>query len=211
MWWISRLAQAGRCRNLAAGLLLETLALSWAPWACCASVAAVAALGDDAEVAQLEALARLSPADDPGDDVLAAVIEVLFPRLLDTTALLALVRPQRNTHYFGPYLVLLAELSARIPEDELPAALSWASEHAADGNNAYGDLLPALLNRGWNNVAAPGVREPLARLVAAMATSPDRIWRHGHVQHPWRNSRQGPGASLRFESLPACRPTTTSR
>ena len=96
--------------------------------------------------------------------------------------------------------------SALIPEDELPAALSWASEHAADGNNAYGDLLPALLNRGWNNVAAPGVREPLARLVAAMATSPDRIWRHGHVQHPWRNSPPGPRRKLAVR-VAACLPT----
>jgi hypothetical protein len=191
LWWISRLAQAGACRQLAARLLWEILALPWEPWARCAGVAAVAALGDDADVARLEALAGLSPADDPGDDVLAAVIEVLFPRVLDTTALVAILRPQRKARYFGPYRILLAELSDRIPTEELTTSLSWASGHAADGDDAYGDLLPGLLRRGWDNVAAPGVREALARLVAAAATSPNRVWPYGQVQHPWRDSPPG--------------------
>lgn len=206
LWWISQLAQAGRCRQLAARLVWEVLALPWAPWARRAGVAAVAALGDDTDVARLKALARLSPDDDPGDDVLAAVIEVLFPRVLDTTTLVALLRPQRNTHYFGPYRILLAELSDRIPAGELPVALSWASAHAADGDDAYSDLLPDLLQRGWDNVAALGVREPLARLVAATATSPNRVWRHRHFQDPWRNSPPGPRRELAVR-VAACLPT----
>jgi hypothetical protein len=204
LWWISRLAQAGRCRKLAAGLLEEVLARPWDPWARRAGVAVVADLGDDAEVAQLEALACLSHADDPDDDVLAAVIEALFPRLLDTAALTALLRPQRRSSYFGPYLILLSELSTRIPAGELPAALAWASSHAADGNDAYGELLPGLLQRGWDKVSAPGVRESLARFVAATAASPDRAWRRRR-RDPWRNSLPGPRRDLAVR-VAACLP-----
>jgi hypothetical protein len=118
--------------------------------------------------------------------VLAAVLEALFPRVLGTAALLALLRPQRNVHYFGPYRMLLSELSDLIPAVDLPVALSWASEHTSDGDDAYGDLLPALLRRGWEDISAPDVREPLARLVAI--TSPDRAWRRGRGHYPWSNS-----------------------
>lgn len=196
LWWIARLAQAGQCQELAPELLRELLTQLWAPWARRAAVAAVAALGDDAAVAQLEALARLGPDDDPDDDVLAAVIEALYPRLLDTAALMMLLRPQRTANYLGPYRVLLGDLSARIPAGDLPAALLWASQHAADGDDAYGDLIPGLVRCGWDNAASPGVLDPLARLAAAVATYPGQIYRHGHVQRPWRSSPPGPRREL---------------
>jgi hypothetical protein len=191
LWWISRLALAGQCRNVVAGLLREALGQPWAPWARRAAVEAVAALGDDSEVAQVQALAQLSPEDDPDDDVLAAVIAALFPRVLDTTALLTLLRPQRNTNYFGPYRVLLGELSGQIPQGDLPAVLSWASAHAADGEDAYGDLIPRLIQHGWDDAGSPRIRDPLARLLAAVATSRARPRRPGHTQRPWHGSPPG--------------------
>ena len=188
LWWVSRLALAGQCRGLVAGLLREALALQWPPWARRAAIATGAALGNDAEAAQLLELAYLGPEGDPDDDVLAAVIEALFPRLVNTVALLELLRPQRNTSYLGPYLVLLGELDARIPAGDLPAALTWASAHVTDGEDAYGDLIPKLVRRGWDNVASPGIRDPLAWLIAAMATSPGWAYQDGHTQHPWDGS-----------------------
>jgi hypothetical protein len=196
LWWLSRLAQAGQCRELAAGLLQETLARPWAAWARRAAVTAVAALGDDAEVAQLDALACLSPDDDPEDDVLAAVIEALFPRLLDTTALMALLRPQRTPDYYGHYRVLLDGLGARIAAGELPAALSWATARAASEDDAYSALIPSLVQRGWDNVAAPGVRDQLGRLAAAVAVSSMRAYRSGRLEYPWLGSSPEPRRAL---------------
>ncbi len=70
LWWIARLALVGQCRKLTARLLEEVLSPRWPPWARRAAVAAVAALGEEANVLELQGLARLDPADDPDDDVL---------------------------------------------------------------------------------------------------------------------------------------------
>ena len=188
LWWVSRLAIAGQCRGSAQALLREALALQWPPWARRAAVAAAAALGDDEQATQLFELARLGPDDDPDDDVLAAVIEAVFPRLADTAALLGLLRPQRNTSYLGPYLVLLDELDARIPAGDLPAALAWASAHVPQGEDAYGGLIPKLVRRGWDAVASHGVGEPLARLIADLAASPGWGYPDGRAAHPWDGS-----------------------
>lgn len=196
LWWLARLAQAGQCRGLAAGLLREILARPRAAWACRAAVMAVAVLGSDAEIAQLSALACLTPGDDPDDDVLAAVIEALFPRVLDTTGLMELLRPQRTLNYLGPYRVLLGELSARIPVSGLPAALSWAAAHAADGDDVYDVLIPSLVKRGWDRQGAPGVLGPLAQLFTAMGVSPARDYRQRAAGRPWLDSPPGPRRDL---------------
>jgi hypothetical protein len=188
LWWVSRLALSGQCRGLAAGLVREALAPQWPPWARRAAVAAAAALGNDEQAAQLLDLARLGPEGDPDDDVLATVIEALFPRLADTAALLELLRPQRNTSYLGPYLVLLDELDARIPAGDLPAALTWASAHVPEGEDAYGGLIPKLVRRGWDAMASPGVGGPLARLIADLAASPGWAHQDGRTSHPWDSS-----------------------
>lgn len=41
-----------------------------------------------------------------------------------------------------------------------------------DGEDAFADPLPRLVRRGWESVASPGIREPLARLTAGLASHP---------------------------------------
>jgi hypothetical protein len=141
-----------------------------------AGTAAVAALGGDEDLLQLHRHARLDPADDPADEVLAAVIEALYPRLLGTPALLEVLRPQRNAGYLGAYYVLLGELSSQLPADDLPVVLAWASAHVRDGENAYGRLFPQLVGRGWAHAGSRATCEGLARLVASLACDPG--WPH---------------------------------
>ncbi len=188
LWWIAQLAAAGRCRPLGAVLLREVLDSAWPAWARRAGVAAVAVLGDDGNLLQLQRLASLDPADDPDDEVLAAVIEALYPRLLGTSALLEVLRPQRNTSYLGAYYVLLGELSGQLPSDDLPVVLTWASAHVRDGENAYGTLFPQLVRRGWAHVKSPATCGALAQLVANLVGDPG--WPHwpGRDKPPWADA-----------------------
>ena len=91
---------------------------------------------------------------------------------MGTAEVLTLLRPARNTDSIGPYSELLSQLSTRIPAGDLPSALSWGADRVQDGEDAFGDLLPRLVRRGWESAASPGVREPLARLTAGLASHP---------------------------------------
>lgn len=191
LWWIARLATIGHCRGMASALLDAVLAWTGPAWARRAGVAAVAALGTDDDLRKLQQLARLDPADDPGDDILAAVIEALYPRLLDTAGLLEILRPHRDPNYLGPYDSLLAELSGQVPASDLPTVLTWAAEHVQDGENAYGALLPQLVQHGWAHTRSPDAAGALARLVSSLAS--DSGWPHWPGPHeiPWANADPG--------------------
>jgi hypothetical protein len=141
----------------------------------------VAALGDDQDLLRLKDLACLGPDSDPVDSVLADVIGALFPRLMGTAEVLALLRPARNADSIGPYSELLSQLGTRIPVGDLPLALSWGVGRVQDGEDAFADLLPRLVQRGWESAASSGIREPQlpadwrsARTSSTSATSNDR-------------------------------------
>lgn len=171
-WWITMLAAAGDCQHLARDLTRVLVDNAWPAWARRAALTAVVALGDDLDRLRLKDLARLSPESDPVDSVLADVIGALFPRQMGTAEVLSLLRPQRNIGSVGPYYVLLSGLSTQIPAGDVPAALSWAADRVQDGEDAFGNLIPLLARRGWESPASPGVREPLARLAAGLASHP---------------------------------------
>lgn len=191
LWWIARLAIAGECRLLAKTLDQQAGNAAWASWARRAAVQAVAALGDDEDIRRLDRLARLDPADDPDDDVLAAVIEALYPRFLDTPGLLKVLRPQRSTGYLGGYYILLGELSAQVPAGDLPVVLDWACTQVRHGESAYGDLLAQLVRRGWDHAQAPATRAALARLIAALAEDPACPHWPGSDDPPWTGTSPG--------------------
>lgn len=170
-WWITMLAAAGACRSLAGDLTRLLTGTSWPAWARRAGLSAMTALGQDQDLLQLKDLARLGPDTDPVDSVLADVIGALYPRLMSTAEVLSLLRPQRSPESFGPYAVLLSRLSTRIPAADIPAALSWAAGRVHDGEDAFGDLLPQLVRRGWESVTSPGTRELLAQLTAGLASN----------------------------------------
>jgi hypothetical protein len=145
VWWMSRLAEVGRCDGLADRLLAEALDTRWKPWARRQAAAAVASFNQDAVTVQLTALLSLEPTEDPADELLASGVEALYPRLMSTADLLEVLRPRRNTSLVGAYLVLLGELSERIPTPDLPTVLAWASERVKLGEQAYGRLIRHLV------------------------------------------------------------------
>ncbi|MGH8907789.1 MAG: hypothetical protein ACRD0K_15025 [Egibacteraceae bacterium] len=182
LWWISRLAVAGGCTTLAPALLKIVVVNAWPAWARTAGIDAVAELDDNESLAQLRPLLHLNAVEDPDDEVLAHTIKALHPRLLGTDDLVNALRPRRKTNLFGSYLLLLGDLPRRLPPEELPAMLSWAASHVHGGSEDYGQLLPQLVQRGWNDVDSVAVRAPLAALIASLAK--DHSW------HNW--SRNGP-------------------
>ena len=187
LWWIARLAVAGRCAGLVPALVSGVTAAKWPNWVRRAGIAAIAALAGDTEMEPLRPLLHLDPDSDPYDEILAAVIEALYPRLLGTAELLAALRPQRNRDWSGAYQFMLGPLAERIPLAALPEVLHWAAAHVQDGADAYADLFPGLVRRGWAHVESPDVRAALARVVAAIAAGDawlDWAWARRN-EPPW--------------------------
>ncbi len=194
MWWLAQLAHAGRCAGLVGKLLRLALDPTWPAWACRAAITAIDALGDDDDRLALKALLRLDQAADPDDELLAGAIDALYPALMATDELLDVLRPRRNDHLVGGYLVLLGELVERVPLRDLAVVLDWAAQrsHGDDSEHDYGRLIGQLIVRGWHNVGQPRVRDSLAALLAALAGPPN--WGLGdHLDTaPWSDDGVGP-------------------
>jgi hypothetical protein len=190
LWWIAQLAVGGNCRGLTPRLLDVALNDNWETGARRAAVTAVAALGEDPNLRGLEPLLHLDEMSDPGDEILAAVIEALFPRLISTADLLNALRPQRNPNLVGGYRMLLTRLGDQLPREDLPVALEWASTHLHGGEGAYDEFIPQLVRRGWAHADAADVLTALAMLVAAIAGDPaGGAWAR-RMDVPWDGSDQ---------------------
>jgi hypothetical protein len=186
LWWISRLAEAAGARSLAGALVRSLLSASWPDWVTEATLTAVAALGSDREIAQLRPLLRLDVSQDPNDEVLAAGIEALFPQHISASELLEVLRPRRNTSLIGGYRTRLEQLTEEIASEDLPAALRWAAGQIPRGEDAFGSLLPRLVQRGWDEGDRHEVGDALADLVTALVRDHDRNW------YRWSRSNKPP-------------------
>lgn len=197
LWWIARLAAAGDCRAAAPALVRSALEPAWFGYARRAAVAAIAEIGDDDTLCSLREL-LVMPADaDPDFDneVRAAVIDALYPRLLSTAELTRALRPHRSM-LVGGYRKTLRELPGRIPEQDLAAFVAWLAEYAsrtdACDDDHFEELLVGVIERAWQQVGDEAVRRGVARLLVALVRSgrwyrPSRIkrfpWAEGEPEH----------------------------
>jgi hypothetical protein len=101
-----------------------------------------------------------------------------------TTDLLEVLRPRRNTSLVGAYLVLLGELSERIPVPDLPAVFCWASERVKSGEQAYGRLFRHLVQSGWSRRGGTSLLTALADIVVAVGEEHRELW-NSHNTPPW--------------------------
>jgi hypothetical protein len=185
LWWVARLAEAAGCSGVTEPLLAEALTEKWPAWARRPAVAAVATCGDLATVNALSPLLRLDADLDPDDDLLAAAIEALYPRLLSTAALLEVLRPRTNRSLVGAYLVLLTRLPDQFAVGDLPEILEWASELTPIAGDGYGLFPERLVDVAWRNRRVDGVLQALARLIARLiAPSSGGRWTHRR-RLPW--------------------------
>jgi hypothetical protein len=192
LWWIAMLAVAGTCRALVAALLREAGSARWPDWARRASVTAIMGLGDDVQLGQLRPLLDLGDDEDPDGEVLSAVIKVLYPRrLLSTAEVLRALRPPRNLS-LGGYHDVLNRLASQLPREDLPEALRWAAERVpAVTGRSYGGLLSGLMTRGWAEAATPDARTALSLLIGALSRDPAGDTWFSQAVPPWEGADPG--------------------
>lgn len=173
LWWAVRLAVAGQCQRLAPLLARHALDSAWAQWARCAAVKAVGELGDETARRSLRDLLTLDPIEDPDDELLAAVIDALYPRILTTEELLPVLRAPQSPDLLGGYWVTFHELAERIPIDDLPPFLDWftVQTHDTDSSEPFGELFFRLVRRAWAEAHLVTVRAALANLLASSTHS----------------------------------------
>jgi hypothetical protein len=184
LWWVARLAVAGSCRELVPDLLEPSMDRRWAPWARGAGVHAIGVLGDNEFRLRLRPLLELDADEDPDDELLADAIEALYPDLLSTNELLRALRPRRNDHLVGGYLMLLGRLAALIPNDELPAALSWLANQVRGSHDRYGRLPDELIRRAWEHSGGDQVLHALGGVLAEAVRTEARF-EYRRAPHPW--------------------------
>ncbi|WP_216207021.1 hypothetical protein [Amycolatopsis aidingensis] len=184
LWWIARLAAAGQCTGLAAALVEAAVDTQWYPYARRATVIAVGELGDNDIITGLASI--LDQDEDPDHQVRAAVIDVLYPKLMSTRTLLAALRPRSSypVGYDYYYSRSLGELADRIPPTDLPLALDWLRQ-LDDKSIArrYDRFVEGLLRQAWEHSDDTAVRQMLARMLVSAS------WRlqsrEGRTTLPW--------------------------
>jgi len=199
LWWIARLAATGDCHAVAPALVRAASDSTWQEaYARRAAVAAIGVLGDDDTRLSLRELlvpARGADADhDPDNEVRAAVIDVLYPRLLSTEDLTQALRPHRSMLY-GGYRRTLQELPNRVPDQDLASFAAWLAARTeqtdgSDDEDHFEDLYLGVVRRAWHHADDETVRRALARLIVAGVRSGQ--W-HCHAARrdgvPWRNGQ----------------------
>lgn len=195
LWWIARLAAAGQCTGLATALADAAADGRWYAYARRAAVIAVGKLAGDDIVTELTSILDQDD-NDPDHEVRAAVIDILYPKLMSTQALVAALRPQ-SALFGGGYYRTLGELADRIPPTDLPLALDWLGQ-VDDGSEArgYGDLVRGLLQQAWEHWEDTDIRRALARLLVS-ANSRLLSWKQRSF--PWLEGEADRRRSLVLE------------
>lgn len=170
VWYLSKLVLAGQCRGPVKELVGLAIDPRWSVPARRAAIAAIKDLGGDDDRNQLRTLLRLNVSSDPDDELLAGAVDTLYPKLMSTGELLAVLRPRRNRRLLGAYQVLLGQLADRVPAPDLPITLAWAAEQAGSDrlDQAFGRFVGQLVARGWDQARLPAVRDALAAFLAAL-------------------------------------------
>jgi hypothetical protein len=174
LWWIARLAETGGCASLAQALACAASDPMWDAYARRAAVDAVGAVGDDEIRGSLGELLRVpvSAQDiDPDNEVRAAVIDMLYPRLLSTADLTLALRPHLSLLH-GGYRQTLRELPDRIPEGDLATFATWLASHTEHADrfgceDQFGELYLGIVRVAWHGADDETLRRALARLVVS--------------------------------------------
>ncbi|MEQ1728596.1 MAG: hypothetical protein ABL982_09455 [Vicinamibacterales bacterium] len=124
-------------------------------------------LGDPSHRRLLAPLLRLSPAEDPDDEIYGATLRAMWPDVLSTEELIPLLRTPRRPSFGGNYSVFLRSFPPRLLLPDLPLVLSWASSECSkvELEQRMDSLVDDVLVAAAPYTDADAVREPLARIV----------------------------------------------
>jgi len=185
LWWIARLALACLCTGAVPGLLAAAHDRTWFAYGRRAAIVAVIELGDDE---QRRALLGVEGDGDVDGEVLAAVIDGLYPRLMTTAELTSVLQPASDG-FLGSYRMTLKGLVDRIPSEDLATFGRWFSTVIDDLGQvrSFENVLQQLVGRMWAASEDTDVRTALAGLLHRSAQL--GFW-HSYEQNatpPWRN------------------------
>lgn len=194
LWWVARLAVAGGCRDLASRLVPFAKDASRSTALRRTLVFSIGGLGDQAALASLSELLPASPQADVSGDLLAALIDVLYPALVGLERLLPLLGP-------GPGLDAsdrdrsLGVIAGRFGPDDLPQLLAWLVDQTVEEDTDWSldRLFAGVVLAAWKHSGQDQVFAALADLLATSALTDQWLQRHdGPV--PWDN---GPASRRR--------------
>ncbi|MEU4743975.1 hypothetical protein AB0G02_26400, partial [Actinosynnema sp. NPDC023658] len=184
VWWIARLAEAGGCRRLSPALADLALNPIWFPYARRAAIAAVRELDDEKALLALRALLQREQDEDPDNEVLAAVVDALYPQFVSTDELTGGLRPGKSVS-LGSYRITLRDLADKILSEDLPSFARWLSARP-DEDEMLDDLTIGVMRRIWPLADADDPRKALATLIIAVSRSDGwHSQRFSQTDIPW--------------------------
>jgi hypothetical protein len=145
-WWVARIAAACRCYELSPRLVEWAFDESLAGAARVAVVDALRELGDRTHLEVL--LPLLAPSVD--DELFGAVIEALYPQVLDAEELTSRLRPIRSDVIGGRYVSFFADLPQRLPDEALPGLLGRLQSWKLEPRDRYEEVVRSALGRAWD-------------------------------------------------------------
>ncbi|GAA3048035.1 hypothetical protein Aglo01_25780 [Actinokineospora globicatena] len=116
-------------------------------------------------------------------EVLAAIIDAVYPDLLGTQDLVRILRPHKTTP-IGGYHKTLRNLAGHIPEADLVLFARWLADRTTRENvdeDRFGELHTSVVQRLFEHADDDVVRDALARLAAAGV----KAGRRHHNAFPW--------------------------
>lgn len=172
VWWICRLALAGRATAIASEALEMALDTRWLAWARRPAIAVVAELGTEADRAALRSRLELSEQADPDDELRAALLDGLYLKSFTTAELLRLLTPPRQRHFIGAYQKFLEDFVDRVEQADLPQVLTWAVAKQAEElrhDRHFERLTSRAVERAFAWSDDPAVAGALAEVVARLS------------------------------------------
>ncbi|QXF84090.1 hypothetical protein HBA53_23545 (plasmid) [Rhodococcus pyridinivorans] len=150
-FWICRLARDCAVIEAADDLLEIASTSSLNATIRAEAVRAFAAVAPRDDMSKLQPLLNLDTAEDPDDEVLAAVLRAILTAPVDITSICRSLRPRRTPNFFGGYARLLGELPSLLPENYvLPVLTDILQRRPELDDLAFDRMIGGLLQRAWS-------------------------------------------------------------